>query len=209
MAKKPTSLQKAIREGLAEQARLQSIGVIGLTRSTPKLEPGSLPMPSGPRPDDLEGLDGGDRKAVLTAQNAPPPFAPHRDDDIIVDAPSAKTVTAALKRYKAAQSKMRAARREIEALKPLVRDAAFEYWLRRYVVSAEHRREWTQATLLYENYQKHAGECAANIGDAAILKAELASETRFGILLREAGLVSERRSRPDGNYYPLRLKQGA
>jgi hypothetical protein len=209
MAKKPTSLQRAIREGMAEQARLEGIGVIGFTPLRPKLEPGSLPMPDGPRPNELEGLDANDREAVLAARSAPPPFALNDDNDIPVDAPSAKAVAAALKKYKAAQSKMRAARREMEKLKPFVRDAAFEYWLRRYVVSAERRRDWTQATLLYENYCKHAGECAGNVGDAAILKAELASDTRFGILLREAGFVSERRSRPNGNYYPLRLKQGA
>lgn len=207
MAKKPTKLKMAIRESLAEQARLESIGVIGFTPLRPKLKPGTMPMPDGPPSDGLEGLDDADRETVIAARNAPPPFS--TDDDPVAPVPSAKAVAAALKKYKAAQSKMRAARREMEKLKPLVRDAAFEYWLRRYVVSAEHRREWTQATPLYENYCKHAGECAGNMGDIAILKAELASDTRFGILLREAGFVSERRSRPDGNYYPLRLKQGA
>jgi len=166
-------------------------------------------MPDGPPSDGLEGLDENGRAVIVAARNMPPPFSIDDANDISGEPPSPHAVAAALKKYKTAQSKMRAARREMEKLKPLVRDAAFEYWLCRYVVRAEHRREWTQATQLYENYCKHAGDCAGNMGDIAILKEELASPTRFGILLREAGFASERRSRPNGNYYPLRLKQGA
>lgn len=181
--------------------------MIGFSPLRPKLKPGTMPMPDGPPSDGLEGLDEDGRETIIAARNAPPPFS--TDDDPVAPVPSAKAVAAALKKYKAAQSKMRAARREMEALKPLVRDAAFEYWLRRYVVSVEHRSEWTQATPLFESYCAHAAECGANRGDTAILKLELASETRFGILLREAGFPRDRRSRPNGNYYPLRLKKGA
>ncbi|WP_145201175.1 hypothetical protein [Sphingobium sp. B2] len=208
MPKKPPKLQTAIREALAEQARLEAIGVVGFTPPRPKkLKPGKMAMPDGPPSDGLEGLDADGRETIIAARNAPPPFS--INDEPLTTAPSAQAVAAALKKYKAAQSKMRAARREMEKLKPLVRDLAFEYWLRRYVVSADNRREWTRSTLLFENYCKHAAECGANRGETDILNEELASETRFGILLREAGFKSERRSRPDGNYYPLRLKQGA
>jgi len=223
MAKKPTTLQKAIREAIAEQARLESIGVVGFTPPRPKLKPGSLPMPDGQPSDGLEGLSDTGREVIIAARNARPPWdsepgttaakplVPLNDQPAMPAAkpPSPEAVAAALKKYKAAQSKMRVARREMEALKPLIRNAAFEYWLRRYVVSAEDRSEWTQATTLHENYLKHAAECGSNRGDSAILEAELASETRFGILLREAGFPKDRRSRPNGNYYPLRLKQGA
>lgn len=208
MPKKSPKLQTAIREALAEQARLEAIGVAGFTPPRPKkLKPGKMAMPDGPPCDGLEGLDADGRETIIAARNAPPPFA--IDDEPLTTAPSAQSVAAALKKYKSAQSKMRAALREMEKLRPLVRNAAFEYWLGRYVVSAENRRDWTQATPLHENYLKHAAECGANRGETAILNEELASETRFGILLREAGFKSERRSRPDGNYYPLRLKQGA
>jgi hypothetical protein len=207
MGKKPTKLQTVIREGMAERARLAEMGVT-FTAHRQKLEPGSLPMPDGPPVDDLADLDAETREILIAARNAPPPFATEEDVDNPIRV-SQQELAAALKSYETAQSKMRAARREMEKLKPLVRDAAFEYWLRRYVQRAERRSEWTQATPLYENYIKHAAECGGNGGETAILKSEVASDTRFGILLREAGFASERRSRPNGNYYPLRLKQGA
>lgn len=209
MEKKPTTLQRAIREALAEQARLEAIGVVGFTPPRPKLKPGSLPMPDGPPSDGLEGLDADTRAAIIAIRNAPPPFPLDDADDIAAEPPSPEAVAAALKKYRSAKSKMRAARREMNTLKPAVRDEAFEYWLLRYVVSAENRAEWTIASTLYANYLAHAGEHGSNRGDVAVSKLERASQTRFGILLREAGFPKERRSRPNGNYYPLRLKQGA
>lgn len=208
MTKKPTKLEQAIRESLAEQARLESIAVVGFTPPRPKLTPGSLPMPDGPPSDDLEGLDADDREAIVAMRDALPPWT-EDGDDAPAEQPSSQAVAAALKKYRAAKSKMRAARKEVEALKPTVRDEAFEYWIRRYVVNADSRAEWTISTVLYANYLAHAGEHGGNRGDKATTKLERASQTRFGILLREAGFLKERRSRPNGNYYPLRLKQGA
>lgn len=103
--------------------------------------------------------------------------------------------------------KLKAARRKLAELADTVRDEAFEYWLNQYIVTAERPDEWTRSGLLYENYLKHAKEYGNNRTDKKLVKAELATETRFGKLM--GSRFPEKRRRRDGWFYPVRLKRGA
>jgi hypothetical protein len=103
--------------------------------------------------------------------------------------------------------KLKTAAKKVEKLRSEVRDDAFDEWVRRCVLDAQGPREWTQAAVLYASYEKRAREYGWNRADRRLLKLELASETRFGILLRDAGFPKQRRAK--GHYYPLKLKRGA
>jgi hypothetical protein len=154
----------------------------------PKPRPGSLPMQE-------------DRPAEPPhpAQSAVPPFIPA--DDLTPKEP---------KRDRATRNnleKLKSVLRKAEELRVAVRDDAFDDWVRRYLVEASEPREWTQSRTLYENYLKRAKVFGRNRGDMALSKLELATETRFGILMRDAGITKKRRAK--GWYYPVRLKQGA
>lgn len=102
---------------------------------------------------------------------------------------------------------MKEARKEIEEAGTGIRNEGFDAWVRRYVVPAERPSEWTQAAVLYENYLKHARRWGNNRPDKRLSELELATETRFGIMLREIGLMKKRKR--GGYFYPLRLKAGA
>lgn len=104
-------------------------------------------------------------------------------------------------------AKIRAAASQIDKLRVEVRDGAFDEWVRRCTVHADSPREWTRAAVLYANYLQRAGEYGRNRTDKRLVERDLATETRFGILLRDAGFAKNRRRA--GWYYPLRLKQGA
>lgn len=103
-------------------------------------------------------------------------------------------------------NKLKAARKKVEVLNTLVRDDAFDEWVRRCLQPAELPSEWTQAATLYENYLKRAPDYGSNRGDKALAKLELATETRWG---RMMGSVFSKKRRRSGFYYPVRLKQGA
>jgi len=104
-------------------------------------------------------------------------------------------------------SKLKKARKDVEEATTGVRNDGFEAWIRRYVAPAERPSEWTQATILYENYIKHARGWGNNRPDKRLSQLALATETRFGIMLREIGLIKKRKH--GGFFYPLRIKAGA
>mgnify|MGYP001249729756 CR=1 FL=1 len=102
--------------------------------------------------------------------------------------------------------KLKDARKKMMKLAEVVRDEAFNYWLDQWVKPAQRPDEWTQASVLYENYLKRAKEYGNNEGDKRLSKAELATETQWGKMM---GSLYQKKRRAGGNYYPVRLKQGA
>jgi hypothetical protein len=102
---------------------------------------------------------------------------------------------------------LKAAQRRVEQLRVVIRDDAFDEWVRRCLTEAKTPQEWTQSAVLYQNYLKRAKEYGWNRQDRRLSKRELASETRFGILMRDVGISKKRRAK--GWFYPVRLKQGA
>lgn len=102
-------------------------------------------------------------------------------------------------------TKLKDARRKAQKLAEVVRDDAFDDWVRRCIVSAECPDEWTQAALLYESYIRHAKNFGWNRGDRALATEGLATETRWGKMM---GSLFTKTRRRRGQYYPLRLKQG-
>jgi hypothetical protein len=103
--------------------------------------------------------------------------------------------------------KLKAAQKKLDELRVAVRDDAFDEWVRRCTTRAETPKEWTQAAALYANYLKRAKDYGWNKADVRLSRLELASETRFGILMRDAGFLKKRRAK--GWFYPVRLKKGA
>lgn len=153
-----------------------------------KPRPGSLPLPSEVAFVPLH-----------PAQTEVPPFIP--PDELHPPAPKPKKQTRGnLEKLKVALSKA-------DKLRIAVRNDAFDDWVRRCLVVANEPKEWTQSSVLYENYLARAKDYGRNRPDKRLLKTETATETRFGILMRDAGFTKKRRSK--GWYYPLRLKQGA
>lgn len=102
---------------------------------------------------------------------------------------------------------LKEARKKLEEASAGVRNEGFDAWVRRYVAPAERPSEWTRAAVLYENYVKHVRRWGDNRPDKRLSQLEMATETRFGIMLREIGLMKKRRR--SGYFYPLRLKNGA
>jgi len=103
--------------------------------------------------------------------------------------------------------KLKAARRRVEQLRVIIRDDAFDEWVRRCLTEAEAPKEWTQSSVLYQNYLTRAKAYGWNRQDRRLSRHELASETRFGILMRDVGIPKKRRAK--GWFYPVRLKKGA
>lgn len=108
---------------------------------------------------------------------------------------------------KSAFKSFKEARKKLEEAGTGIRNEGFDAWVRRYVEPSERPSEWTQATALYENYVKHVRRWGDNQPDKRLSQLEMATETRFGIMLREIGLMKKRRR--SGYFYPLRLKTGA
>ncbi len=114
-------------------------------------------------------------------------------------------------------AKLRDARNKLRKAGDVVRTNMFNDWLDRCVVKAEDRRQWTQSRLLYQSYVRHAkaygpsleeGE-KATVTDRMVAREEMATETTWGKMMGSLFPNKERRSRPNGWHYPLRLKQGA
>ena len=103
--------------------------------------------------------------------------------------------------------KLKAAAKKAQDLRVAVRDDAFDEWVRRCTLDAANPSEWTQAVQLYASYLRRAKAYGWNRADKRLSKRELATETRFGILMRDVGFVKTRRAK--GWFYPVRLKQGA
>lgn len=103
--------------------------------------------------------------------------------------------------------KLKAARAKMHKLAEVVREEAFDHWLREYVMNSERPDEWTLARVLYENYVKRAKEYGNNRGDKKLAKEELATETRWGKMM--GSLYPNKRRTGAGWLYPVRLKRGA
>ena len=102
--------------------------------------------------------------------------------------------------------KLKAARRRVAEYSAVLRTDAFDDWVRRCTETAGEPREWTRAALLYESYLRHAKTYGSNRPDKRLAKEELATETAWGKMM---GSLFGKKRRRAGQYYPLRLKQGA
>ena len=103
--------------------------------------------------------------------------------------------------------KLKEARKKVKEFSTDVRDEGFEAWLRRCVVAAPAPSDWTQSADLYAAYLRWIRKFGGNHGDKAISRVEVATHTRFGLLMKSMGLTKKRR--PGGHYYPLKLKRKA
>jgi hypothetical protein len=160
----------------------------------PKPKPGSLPMRSKWN-DPLEGMDDDARAVIEAAQTA---LTPWGEEPPELPAP-AKPTTTNLK-------KLKDARKRVAEYSAVLRTNAFDDWVRRCTDTAAQPREWTRAAPLYESYVRHAKTYGENRPDKRLAKEELATETAWG---KMTGSLFGRKRRRGGNYYPLRLKQGA
>jgi hypothetical protein len=106
-----------------------------------------------------------------------------------------------------ALTKLKAARKKAMDLGAAVRSDAFDDWYSRCVVGVTEAKQWTQADLLYQSYVRHVQKSYGwNRTDKQVAKEEMATETAWGKMM--AGLCVKKR-RAKGQYYPLRIKQGA
>jgi len=150
----------------------------------PRPKPGSLPLDIRERPDsDMPEFE---RSPLTPWAEEPQPTRPPKPQ--------------------ASFTKLKAARKKVEALATVVRDEGFDEWVRRCLVHAERPDEWTPARELYENYIERTKRYGQNRGNRALSKQELASETQWGKMM---GALFTKKRRRAGLYYPLRLKRGA
>jgi len=114
-------------------------------------------------------------------------------------------------------AKLRDARNKVRKLGNTVRTNMFNDWLDRCVVKVEDRRQWTRARDLYESYVRHARQYGPSLEDGEkatktdqkVAREEMSTETAWGKMMGSLFPNKERRSRPNGWHYPVRLKQGA
>ncbi|QUT07301.1 hypothetical protein KFK14_07805 [Sphingobium phenoxybenzoativorans] len=165
----------------------------------PKPKPGSLALRKK-KVDPLEGLGDNARAIITAAWDAPPPWIEGDEewDEPLPPSP-AKPSTTNLK-------KLKAARKKVEEYSAVLRTDAFDDWVRRCTETAGEPREWTRAALLYDSYLRHARKYGANRPAKRLAKEELATETAWGKMM---GSLFGKKRRRAGQYYPLRLKQGA
>lgn len=154
-------------------------------------KPGSLPLPSPMK-------EGARRAPLHPAQFAPPPFA--------VSDGEGEEQSNAQQAGRKNLKKLQAARRNVRKLEAIVRDEAFDDWIRRCVVNAERPDQWTQARTLYANYAKRAADYGSNRAHRALLKQEIATETQWGKMM---GALFPKKRRAAGWFYPVLLKRGA
>lgn len=152
----------------------------------PKPKPGTLPLTDeGAKSSERASLDGLDTKFSDAPWNLAEPRPAKRS---------------------ASFGKLRTARRKAEQLADVVRDEAFDDWVRRCLVVAHRPDEWTRASELYENYLKRASRHGGSRSARALSREAVASETRWG---RMMGSLFVKTRRAKGWYYPVRLKRGA
>lgn len=153
----------------------------------PKPRPGSLPL----RQDEVaHPVD----PIAIAAQSALPPFL---TGDAAADLADSHTT---------AVSKLKAARRKADQLGAVVRDAAFDDWVRRCLVEADRPDAWGQSRVLYESYISHVGRYGATRVARGLSRQVAATETRFGKMM---GSLFPKVRRARGWFYPVRLKKGA
>lgn len=105
--------------------------------------------------------------------------------------------------------KLKAARKKVAEYSAVLRSDAFDDWVRRCTETATGPREWTRATELYESYERHVQRYRDNRPNKRLVKETAATMTAWGKMMGSLFPNKQRRSRPNGWYYPLRLKQGA
>lgn len=113
----------------------------------------------------------------------------------------------AARNSKSNHEKLKAAVKKVDSLRIAVRDEAFDVWVQQFLTPAPEPKDWTQSKVLYANYLSRSKGYGQNRGDKRLSQSERATETMFGILLRDAGFPKKRRAR--GWFYPLMLKIGA
>lgn len=114
-------------------------------------------------------------------------------------------------------AKLRDARNKVRKLGDTVRTNMFNDWLDRCVVKVEDRRQWTRARELYDSYVSHARQYGpslrdgetATVTDRMVAREEMATETAWGKMMGSLFPNKQRRSRPNGWHYPVRLKRNA
>lgn len=170
----------------------------------PKPKPGSLPMlneESDARDDEESAM------ASSTAPDHPPPWEGvaaerlkwHRDHT----GPSERRDEP---KPKMTVSKLQAARRKADQLGEVLRDEAFDDWVRRCLVEAERPDEWSQSRTLYESYLRHVAQYGSSRKARGLSRQVAATETRFG---RMMGSVFPKVRRARGWFYNVRPKRGA
>lgn len=103
-------------------------------------------------------------------------------------------------------SKLQAARRKVDQLNDVLRDEAFDDWVRRCLVEATRPDEWSQSRTLYESYLRHAARYGSSRKGRGLSRQVAASETRFGQMM---GSVFPKVRRARGWFYNVRPKRGA
>lgn len=111
-------------------------------------------------------------------------------------------------------AKLRDARNKLRKLGDVVRTNMFNDWLDRCVVKVEQPTDWTRASDLYDSYVRHARKYGPSLQDGEkatktdqkVAREEMATETAWGKMMGSLFIKKRRRA---GQYYPLRLKQGA
>jgi hypothetical protein len=131
---------------------------------------------------------------AVAAQSALPPFL---TEEPTPDArPGSRLVV----------SKLKAARRKADELGAVLRDDAFDDWVRRCLSEATRPDEWGQSRELYESYVRHATRYGVSRSARGLSRQVMATETRFGRMM--GGLFPKTR-RARGWFYPVRAKRGA
>ena len=107
---------------------------------------------------------------------------------------------------KTAISALRRAREDAAQQAGWFQDKVFNSWSRVCLLPANDPTEWTQATVLYENYVHVAGFRDAGKKDAVLAKSVIATQTQWGRMMATK-FTKNRRTK--GFYYPVTLKPGA
>lgn len=170
----------------------------------PKPKPDSLPMPTK-KPDAHVDEETG--TGASTAPDQPPPWAGeaarrlrwHQDHTVAPpqsDQPKPKVTV----------SKLQAARRKADQLGEVLRDEAFDDWVRCCLVEAARPDEWSQSRTLYESYLRHVARYGSSRKARGLSRQVAATETRFGKMM---GSVFPKVRRARGWFYSVRPKRGA
>jgi hypothetical protein len=131
---------------------------------------------------------------AVAAQSALPPF--------LTEEPRAD----ARPRSQHVVSKLKAARRKADEFGAVLRDEAFNDWVRRSLAEATRPDEWGQSRDLYESYVRHASRYGASQSARGLSRQVTATETRFGKMM---GSLFPKVRRARGWFYPVRPKRGA
>ncbi len=169
------------------------------------------------RPETQAELDNLDRRPPWEREDwIPPMHGPEEPEGVVLARMRAllpqvsayfTTVPIGRKRVIPSMKKLKAARAKMLKLADVVRDEAFTWWLEEHVVDAEQPDKWTQSTELYKNYLKWAKYYGDSQTDQRLIKAELATVTRWGKMM--GSLYPNKRRTSVGWFYPVRLKRGA